>query len=260
MIDSILLRSGKGQIVVVPMKTDNYGYLLVWEQDAAVIDPSEEAPMEKILKQEGWQLQFLLVTHHHRDHLGGVEELKRKTGALFLAPPDPRIKNIDRPVESESPFPIGPFSCVPLMTPGHTKFHTVYYFPEEGVLFSGDLLFAGGCGRIFDGTGEEMLESMQKISSLPDDTSIYFGHEYTEKNLAFAARVDPKNVAIGKRWKKVEQLRKQGKSTSPSTLKDEKETNPFLRLDSLELQKGIGMEGESLLNVFLALRERKDQF
>lgn len=144
--------------------------------------------------------------------------------------------------------------------PGHTTTHVAFYLPDEGWLFSGDTLFGAGCGRIFEGTPEQMLHSLQKLSKLPDDTKIYCGHEYTQKNLTFALSIEPDNTEVNKRLEKVRALREKNLTTLPSTLEEEKLTNPFLRGDSPDLKRALHMEGATELEVFTKVRALKDVY
>ncbi len=233
---------------------DNYTYIISWDQDALVVDPGEGEPVEKLLEDEKLTLKNILITHYHADHTGGVELLKKKTECHVIGPEDERIPGLDQPVAGGEELLFGPFSIEVFSTPGHTKPHLIYYFRDLHLLFTGDLLFTGGCGRLFEGTPEEMWNSLEKVLALPDDTAIYCGHEYTVANLEFAVSVEPDNAALQKRLEEA----KSGKVLVPSTLAEEKATNPFLRVQEESLQKAVGMVGQAPAAVFAHIRALKD--
>ena len=247
-------------IELLPALSDNYIYLIKWNGKATVVDPGDPAPVREALAREGRQLSFILCTHHHADHIGGISTLKAETGCRVIGPNDPRIDEIDITLEEGESFDADPLHFEVLSVPGHTSIHLAYYFPEEKWLFSGDALFVGGCGRLFEGTPEQMWTSLSKIKELPDDTEIYCGHEYTLSNLRFAASIEPKNKAVAERLKEVTQLRDQGKPTIPSTLAVEKITNPFLRADDPLLADALEMSDASPVDRFAEIRSRKDNF
>ncbi|MEM7175976.1 MAG: hydroxyacylglutathione hydrolase [Chlamydiota bacterium] len=258
MLDMRLI--GKEKLILIPILKDNYAYLIAWDHSALIVDPGEGSPELAVIEKEKLELKYILATHHHKDHIGGAQLLQEKTDCALIAPDDPQISQVDRIASDGEELILGPFSIQVVATPGHTKSHVVYYFSEQKVLFSGDLLFAGGCGYLYEGTSQEMWHSLQKLFQFPDDTEIYCGHEYTERNLEFAAHIEPTNRRVAERLKKVKALRSQGKPTIPSTLGEETMTNPFLRVTEKELQQAVGMNGADPEAVFAAIREKKNHF
>jgi hydroxyacylglutathione hydrolase len=252
------------EIVAVPALQDNYAYLIHDPPSGAtaVVDPSEAPPVLQALGSRGWGLDWILNTHHHPDHTGGNLALKAKTGARVIAPRRnlEQIPGIDQPVEDGQSVRIGGAQAWVIGIPGHTLGHTAYWFESEGAVFTGDTLFLLGCGRLFEGTPAQMWASLQKLRALPPATRVYCGHEYTEKNAAFARTVDPANPALATRSEAIARIRAAGQPTVPGTLAEESATNPFLRADDPGLQRVLGMEGESATEVFAALRRRKDEF
>lgn len=215
----------------IPALGDNYIYMLTWGENALVVDPGESESVLKALGQK--RLRAILNTHHHSDHVDGNCTLKRETGAEVIAPLDGSIPGRDRIVRAKDQFQIGPYKFEVIATPGHTKGHVVYYMPEEKVLFSGDTLFVAGCGRLFEGTYKEMFHSLNTLKTLPKETLIYCGHEYSLKNLSFAASEEAK-----KRLAK-------GAPYVPSTLEEELLYNPFLQAKTVEEFKKIRCERDN---------------
>ncbi len=248
------------EIVLVPCLKDNYAYLVKAGEACAVVDPSEAAPVQAALAARGWRLTHVLNTHHHWDHTGGNAALKAETGAVVVGPGNDRerIPAIDIGVSEAEPFVLGGATARILEIPAHTKSHIAFVF--EGAAFTGDTLFAMGCGRLFEGTPAMMWASLSKLMRLPDDTRIYCGHEYTLSNGRFALTLEPGNADLQARMKEVQALRDREQPTIPSTLGLEKKTNPFLRPDSPELRKTLGMEDASDVDVFAETRKRKDSF
>ncbi len=247
-----------------PCLSDNYGYLVHDPEQnlTAAIDAPEAAPINKALNEKGWKLTHILNTHHHFDHAGGNLELKEEWGCTIVGSRDDsaRIPGIDVEVGDGDTFNFGPNSASVFDVSGHTMGHIAFYFPEDNLLFSGDALFALGCGRLFEGTADQMWNSLSKLIELPDETLVYCAHEYTQANAKFALSVEPQNDELQARCKKVDELRSDGKPTVPSTLGDEKATNPFLRPDSPALQQNVGLAGADLVEVFAETRRRKDNF
>lgn len=252
------------KIIQIPVLTDNYIYLLhdTASGSTAVVDPALSQPVLDELKHQGWRLDWILNTHHHSDHVGGNLELKAKTGCQVIAAnaDKDRIPGFDKGVADGDVINIGQYAAKVLTTPGHTHGHIVYYFADAAALFCGDTLFAMGCGRLFEGSAEQMWQSLQKIKALPGDTRIYCAHEYTQANGRFALTVEPENQALQQRMIEVNQLRTENRSTVPSILQQELDTNPFLREDSLALQRQINCEGETPVSVFAEVRRLKDHF
>lgn len=254
----------KLEIVLVPCLSDNYAYLVHDRETGlcAVVDPSEEAPVSAALQKHGWMLTHILNTHHHWDHTGGNATLKEKTGAKVVGPDNDRerIPAIDIGVSETAPFVWGTRKVRVLEIPAHTKSHIAFVFDEDKAAFTGDTLFAMGCGRLFEGTPAMMWQSLSKLMTLPDDMRIYCGHEYTLSNARFAVTLEPGNKALQARLKDVETTRAKGEPTIPSNMGIEKQTNPFLRAKSPEIRKVLGMEDASDTGVFAEVRHRKDNF
>jgi len=231
-------------------RTDNYG-LLVHDPDTgmtAAIDAPEEAPIAEHLTAHGWNLDEIFITHHHADHVEGNIALKRAFGATITGPAmeADRIPGIDRTVRGGDKLLLGDYDIAVMETPGHTLGHISYLIPKARTAFVADTLFAVGCGRVIEGTMEMMWDSLLKLASLPDDTTVYCGHEYTEANIRFALTVEPGNPDLVSRAAEVKALRAEGRMTLPTTIALEKKTNPFLRAGNAER--------------FAELRRRKDAF
>ena len=254
------------KVIQIPLLRDNYGYLLVCEKThrAAIVDPSEAEPVLRRVEQEKVELVAILNTHHHRDHTGGNEGLlaKRRLQVYGHKSDQARVFGITDGVDEGDAIQIGEIKGEVFFIPGHTTGHVAYLF--ENNLFCGDTLFTAGCGRLFEGTPEQMQASLKKLMALPDATKIYCGHEYTESNLRFALSVEAKNPKLVARLERVQGLRTRGLSTVPSTLAEEKQTNPFLRWDSKEIQTCVAsaLPGTRLdpVSIFAAVRKMKDAF
>ncbi|MFA5921910.1 MAG: hydroxyacylglutathione hydrolase [Methylococcaceae bacterium] len=251
-------------ITQIPVLTDNYIYLIndPVSGETAVIDPALAQPVLDVLEKKGWRLTYILNTHHHWDHVGGNLELKQKTGCKIIAAQADRdrIPGIDRGVGEDDVISLGQHQARVISTPGHTRGHIVYHFAEDGALFCGDTLFVMGCGRLFEGSPEQMWNSLQKLKALPPSTRIYCTHEYTQTNGQFALSVEPDNRQLQEKMIEVKQLRTENKPTVPSTIEQEIATNPFFRADSISIQKTLGLESQSPVSVFTELRKRKDSF
>lgn len=252
------------EVFMFPCLSDNYGFLIhdPAENLTATVDTPEVSAIEGALNQKGWQLTHIINTHHHYDHAGGNLELKKKTNCTIIGPlqDKDRIPGIDLAIEHAQEFKFGSFEVKGFHTPGHTTGHMVYYFESEKIAFVGDTIFAMGCGRLFEGTPQQMLESLDLIMSWPDETMLYCAHEYTQTNAEFAITVDGKNEDLIKRKSEVEALRKDLIPTVPTQLQLEKKTNPFLRSDDHEIRLELGMVESSRTEVFAEIRNRKDQF
>ena len=244
--------------------SDNYGFLVhdPVNNVTASIDSPEAGPINEALQEKGWQLTHILNTHHHFDHAGGNEALKEQWGCTIVGAANDaeRIPGIDTRVSDGDTFEFGATNAQVLEVPGHTSGHIAYYFADDGIAFVGDTLFALGCGRLFEGTPQQMWTSLQKLMALPDETVVYCAHEYTQANAAFALSVEPGNAALKDRAEEIDQLRAQGIPTVPTTIGLEKATNPFLRPASENLQDTVGLVGASLVEVFAETRKRKDNF
>ncbi|MGH7826188.1 MAG: hydroxyacylglutathione hydrolase [Candidatus Binatia bacterium] len=254
------------KIIQIPLLRDNYGYLVVCPKTnkAGIIDPSEADPVLGRVEQEKVEVEAIFNTHHHRDHTGGNEGLlEKRTLSVYGHKSDAeRIYGLNRGVDEGDNVRIGEMTGKVLFIPGHTNGHLAYLFGNA--LFCGDTLFVAGCGRLFEGTPEQMHASLSKLMTLPDNTKVYCGHEYTETNLRFALTLEPKNYKIAAKYEKVQGLRSRGVSTVPSTLGEEKETNPFLRWESKELKETLKRDYPQLpmnpVSVFAQVRKLKDQF
>ena len=251
------------EIRVFTCLSDNFGYLVhdPATNATASIDAPEAAPIIRVLEQEGWTLTDILVTHHHHDHVGGISELKQKYGCRVVAPhhQTTAIAHVDLRVANGDVVKIGDLLARVLETPGHTLDHVSYVFDADKALFAADTLFSIGCGRVFEGTYPMMWESLLKLRALPDDFSLYCGHEYTAANIKFALNVEPDNAALQARAEAVTRLRAAGKPTIPSLLGDEKQANVFLRADDPAVAIKLRMKGASAADVFGELRERKNK-
>lgn len=251
-------------IVQIPVLTDNYIYLAHEPETGmtAVIDPALTEPVLETLREEGWGLTHILNTHHHMDHIGANLELKNLTGCIVVGPAADaaRIPGIDVALADGDTYDLGEATAKVFDIPGHTKGHIAYWFEKDEALFCGDTLFSMGCGRLFEGTPEEMWTSLQKLMALPDETRVYCAHEYTAANGRFAMAVEPDNPALQRRMEEVTSLRAADRPTVPSTIGVEKATNPFLRPDSREIQENIDLVGADAVTVFAETRRRKDLF
>lgn len=245
-------------------RSDNFG-VLIHDTDAgltASIDAPEEAAVEAALAEKGWTLTHIITTHHHMDHVAGHKGLKAKHGCTIIGPAAEasKIPGIDSQVREGDTFSFGNFDVEVIETPGHTLGQVNYFIPEAKVAFTGDTLFALGCGRVFEGSHAQMWSSMQKLMKLPADTTIYCGHEYTLANADFALSVDPENDKLVARAEEFKALRAQGKPTLPTLMADELETNPFLRAADNSIRAHLNMADASDEAVFSEIRRRKDSF
>ena len=252
------------EIHQIPTRKDNYVYLLRdrGTGKVAAVDPSDAPPVIAKLDQLGWKLDEILATHHHNDHVGGVPELKDKYECLVVGPraDHDRIPGIDKDVGDGDIHRFGKEEARVFDTPGHTRGHISYWFPNSKALFCGDTLFLMGCGRVFEGTMPQMWQSLSKYEVLPDDTRVFCAHEYTQSNARFAVTVEPGNATLIARAKKIDEARAKGQSTVPATMGEERATNPFLRPKLPEFRRAVGMPDASPAEVFGAVRTRKDNF
>ena len=226
------------QVFQLPVLQDNYIYILHSENTGktAVVDPAQAEPVNLFLKEKSWTLDFIFNTHHHWDHTGGNLELKKIWNCRIFGfiEDAQRIPGIDRHLQDKEKFIFDNLPCRVLFFPGHTLGHIAYWFFEEKKLFIGDTLFAMGCGRLFEGSPQQMFNSLNYIKTFPIDTEIFCAHEYTEKNGRFALGVDPQNQDLKNRMRKVRTSRKKNQATVPFFLYEELATNPFLRSSTLE--------------------------
>jgi hydroxyacylglutathione hydrolase len=245
-------------------RSDNYGVLVhdTGSGATAAIDAPETGPIEKALNETGWKLTDILVTHHHADHTDGIIALKEKYRCRVVAPAAEakKIPAVDEPVREGDKAKVGSLAADVIETPGHTLGHIAYWFHADKLAFVGDTLFSIGCGRVIEGTPEQMWRSLVKLRDLPDDTKIFCGHEYTLANITFARTVEPGNKALAAREAQARQQVAQGEPTIPVTIGAEKLANPFLRADRAEVAGGIGMAGKPAADVFAEIRARKNRF
>ena len=238
------------KVEIIPCLQDNYSYLIIDEtnNDACIVDPSEAKPVINFIEKEKINLKYILNTHHHFDHIGGNKELKRKYNSIVVGYKYDagRIPEINILVEDNQIWKRDNFEAKIIHIPGHTTGHISFYFFNEKIIFTGDTLFSLGCGKIFEGTYKEMFASLSKIKDLPEDTKIYCGHEYTLQNSKFCIEHDPQNLNLQNKITKIKEKLKNNATTIPSTLKDEKECNVFLRAKNVES--------------FSKLRDLKDNF
>ena len=253
-------------ILTIPAFTDNYFWLLVNPdtRQAAVVDPGDAAPVEKVLAEHELTLSTILITHHHPDHVGGVEALKAHWHAIVYGPNNPSLAFITHTLSEGDSIDVFDHEFTILNVPGHTLDHIAYFCAHPApILFCGDTLFAGGCGRLFEGTAEQMLNSLAKIDALPPLTRIYCAHEYTASNLRFASTVEPDNLALQQRVADTAKLREQHQATVPSTLALEQQTNPFLRWREPAVKLAAQHRAGTTLDatgVFRHIRQWKDNF
>jgi hydroxyacylglutathione hydrolase len=251
----------------IPAFRDNYIWLLTRGRRAAVVDPGSADPVRELLAARGLTLEMILVTHHHADHTGGVAALAAATSATIMGPAREDIATggvgLQRLREGDTVAVLGCALRV-LDVPGHTAGHIAFHAPGLQAVFCGDTLFAGGCGRLFEGTPAQMLDSLTRLARLPGATRVYCAHEYTLANLRFAREVEPDNAALAQRQQACTRLREQALPTVPSTVDDERATNPFLRVDEPAVraaadrrQRGASRSG---VETFAALRAWKNAF
>lgn len=252
----------------VPCLRDNYAYLLHCPETGATgaLDPSEAEPVLKAAAGSGWRITHVLNTHHHWDHVGGNRDLLLAKPSLKVygySGDRTRIPGITHPVDDGEAFDFEGMGVRIIFIPAHTSGHIAYHLPAHEVAFTGDTLFAGGCGRLFEGDAGTMVASLRRLTALPGDTKIFCGHEYTEKNLRFALTLEPGNAALVDKYAKVKAQRGRGEPTVPTTVADELATNPFLRCDSVELRASVGKQFPEAIDpvaVFARVRQLKDAF
>jgi len=251
------------KIEIISCLSDNYSYLIHDEvsNTVAIIDPSEFKPCDKIIKKYN-KLDFILNTHHHADHVNGNLELKKKYNSKILgfSQDKRRIPGIDILLEENQKQKIGNLEFEVIFIPGHTKGHIAFFFSKEKIAFTGDTLFSLGCGRVFEGTHEEMFYSLNKIKNLPPDTKIYCGHEYTKSNLDFCLAYDTQNTFLKEKEIDVKKKLNSNLPTIPTLLGQEIKTNIFLRCNDPEIKLALDLKDSPEVEVFSKLRDLKDSF
>lgn len=253
------------KIVPIAVLTDNYVWMLVDEttHSAWVVDPGQAGPVETALTEHQLELKGILLTHHHMDHSGGIPQLLNTyKNVTVCAGMNSANRSVNFPVNDKQSFTCLSKSCTAFAIPGHTLDHTAFYL--ENALFCGDTLFSIGCGKVFEGTPQQMLASLNKLAALPDDTQVYCGHEYTLANLRFAVHVEPDNTLLQKKLAEIAHLRQNHICTLPSCLGEEKKLNPFLRCTSPAIIQAVehhaGKKLADAVEVFYHLREWKNNF
>ena len=250
-------------IEIIPCLSDNYSYLIHEKETdtTSIVDPSEFTVCDKIINKYK-KLDFILNTHHHADHVGANLELKKKYNSKILGSNSDknRIPGIDILLKEKQKQKIGNLEFEVIFIPGHTKGHIAFFFRKEKIAFTGDTLFSLGCGRVFEGTHEEMFISLNKIKNLPHDTKIYCGHEYTESNLNFCLKYDTKNIFLKEKEIEIQKKLSSNQPTIPTTLSQEIKTNIFFRCNDPEIRHTLGLKDSSEAKVFSKLRDLKDSF
>lgn len=254
------------RLISIPALGDNFIYVYQYDNsNALVIDPGDYSSVLETLKKNNLTLTTILATHHHWDHIGGIAELKKRTGCKVIGSDKQRIPGIDDLVEDGQILAVDNIKINVIATPGHTRTAVCYYLlptneNEAGILWTGDTLFVGGCGRLLECNAQAMWDSLQKLAALPNQTLLYCGHDYTLENYEFALEIEPNNQAAKKRLSEIRQKQQQGKFTVPSTMSQEKETNIFLRADTSEIKTSLNMPQAGDVQAFAELRRRKDIF
>ena len=254
------------QVTAIPAFADNYLWLIHDQKHAVVVDPGDAAPVEAALASLNLKLDAILLTHHHGDHAGGVSALLAQRQVPVYGPAREKIAGLSHPLTEGDTvvLPSLGLTLSVLDVPGHTAGHIAYVTVEQRWLFCGDTLFAGGCGRLFEGTAAQMVASLAKLAALPDDTKVYCAHEYTVSNLRFAVAAEPDNPEVASRLEQAQQARERGEFTVPSSVGAEKKTNPFLRYREPgvlhTLQQAGRLQGNDPVDAFAALREWKNGF
>ena len=250
-------------VEIIKCLKDNYSYLITdSDRNSIVIDPSESDPIIKIIEKKKLNLKFILNTHHHFDHIGGNDELKKKYSSEIVGfkKDKDRIPGIDISVSDNEVWKSGNFEAKIIYIPGHTSGHIAFYFYKNEILFSGDTLFSLGCGRVFEGTHVDMLNSLNKLRVLPLETKAYCGHEYTKTNLNFCLKYDPNNTFLKEKSKEINSKLKNNLATIPTTIGEEIKTNIFLRCGDNHIKQSLNLKDASDQEIFTKLRDLKDTF
>ena len=238
---------------------DNWVYVLIESDRAAVVDPGTARPVSEFLSGRDAVLEWILITHHHGDHTAGCGTLQQATECRIAGPAGASVM-LDRVVKDGDTIPFAGQSIEALAVPGHTDRDMAYYLPMQKAVFTGDTLFSCGCGRVFGSGMERMWRSLCRLRELPDDTRVYGGHDYTCENLEFAAHLEPDNAAVQDRLRRFKAAAAAGRPAEPATLAEEKQTNPFLRCDVPSFMAAMKMTGRPPAEVFAVARGRKDRW
>ena len=249
---------------IIPCLQDNYSFVIhdTKTDIVAVVDPSEFDPVDNFIKKKFKKIDYIFNTHHHFDHIGGNLNLQKKYNAKIIGSrkDEKRIPGINIKLSNNENFKLGSVDFKTFLIPGHTTGHICFYAKKEKVIFTGDTLFSLGCGRVFEGTHLEMLNSLNLIKKLPVDTQIYCGHEYTQKNLDFCIKYEINNNRLKEKRKWVISKLSKKEPTIPTTIEEELNTNIFLRCNIPAVKKSLGMESSSEVEIFKKLRDLKDGF
>ena len=252
------------EVTIIKCLSDNYSYLIKDKKTdlVGIVDPSEFSPVDIEISKSYKKLDFILNTHHHNDHVGGNIDLKKKYNSKIICSSydEKKIPGVDIKKSDGDQFSLGETDFKIIHIPGHTLGHIAFYSEQASVIFTGDTLFSLGCGRIFEGTFEQMFESLEKIKNLPKNTMMYCGHEYTEKNGQFCISIDKENVRLRNRIEDAKNKIQKKLPTLPIALGEEIETNIFLRCDDKKIKNNLKMDNGSKLEVFIKLRNLKDKF
>ncbi len=251
------------EIKIIPCLSDNYSYL-IFEKETnilSIVDPSDFQTCDEIIKKYK-KLDYILNTHHHADHVDGNIKLKNKYNCKILGFKNDkdRIPGIDILLEENQIKKVGNLEFKVIFIPGHTKSHIAFYFKKEKIVFTGDTLFSLGCGRVFEGTHKDMLNSLNKLKNLPPETKVYCGHEYTKTNLDFCLKYDPKNTLLKEKSLIINSKISRNLPTIPTTIGEEKKMNVFLRYDDVAIKQALNLRGSSDQEIFSKLRDLKDTF
>ena len=248
------------EIVTVPCLSDNYAFLVHAGGRTALVDAPEAAPIEAALAERGWRLDEIWITHHHDDHVQAVPALREGAVVRGSSADRHKMPDFDAPFAPGDSFDFAGHAVHVIDVPGHTIGHVALHMPDADALFSADSLMALGCGRVFEGTMDQMWDSLSTLAALPEDTVVYSGHEYTSTNARFALTIEPDNAALRARAEATFAAAERGEPTVPSRLADELATNPFLRAGLNEVKTSLNMAGAPDAEVFAEIRRRKDSF